>query len=257
MAICNPTCCTDQECLSTFFIQGKKAFLIYDPQTHKVHESQDVHFFENAKSILECVTIEVEPYGSQTHVVIPIEDENADHVDERAESDMEMDSAIVDPMPEPVPRHSEPCWSGHTCHTPVPDNDTHYEVSTYNHESKTSDSVGVTRVLIVDVKVLHTYKDAMSHPDLDAWLEACMEELGALRETKTYTPVCEDEVDPHNVIGCCWVFTLKKGSDGEVECYKVHIVTKGFSQIYTINYEETFAPVVKWVSIHILLALAT
>jgi|SRR5258708_4795271 len=66
-------------------------------------------------------------------------------------------------------------------------------------------------------------------PDLDAWLEACTEELGALRETKTYILVHEDEVDPHNVIRCCWVFTLKKGSDGEVKCYKVCIVTKGFS----------------------------
>ena len=31
---------------------------------------------------------------------------------------------------------------------------------------------------------------------------------------------------------------------------------KGFSQSYQINYDETFAPVVKWDSIHILLALA-
>src|SRR5260370_10579689 len=96
----------------------------------------------------------------------------------------------------------------------------------------------------------------MRHPDLDAWLDAFTEELGALRETKTYIPVHESKVDPHNVVGCQWVFALKKGSDGEVKCYKVYIVTKGFSQIFTIDYEETFAPVVKWVSIHILLTLA-
>ena len=58
--------------------------------------------------------------------------------------------------------------------TPVPDDNAQYEVSTYNHESKTLDSVGVTQVLIADVKVLHTYEDAMSHPDSDAWLEACV-----------------------------------------------------------------------------------
>ncbi len=107
------------------------------------------------------------------------------------------------------------------------------------------------------MKVLHTYKDAMSCLDLDAWLEACTEELGALREMRTYILVHEDEVDPHNVIRCRWVFALKKGSNGEVKHYKACIVTKGFSQIYTIDYEETFAPVVKWVSIHILLTLAT
>ena len=31
---------------------------------------------------------------------------------------------------------------------------------------------------------------------------------------------------------------------------------KGFSQIYQVDYDETFAPVVKWDSIHILLTLA-
>src|SRR5260221_2959627 len=86
--------------------QGRGAFLIYDPQTHKVHESQDVHFFENTKSILEHVTIEVEPHGSQTHIGVPIEGEHADHVDERVEDDMEIGS---DPVPEPESSQSEPC----------------------------------------------------------------------------------------------------------------------------------------------------
>ncbi len=36
----------------------------------------------------------------------------------------------------------------------------------------------------------------------------------------------------------------------------MRIITKGFSQSYLIDCEETFAPIVKWVSIHILLALA-
>ncbi len=96
----------------------------------------------------------------------------------------------------------------------------------------------------------------MNRPDSDLWLEACTDELAALRETKTYVPVKKGEVNPHNVVGCQWVFVLKKKVDGSIKQYKVCIVAKGFSQIYMINYEETFAPVVKWSSIHILLALA-
>ena len=41
-----------------------------------------------------------------------------------------------------------------------------------------------------------------------------------------------------------------------MEQYKVRIVTKGFSQVYQIDYEEMFAPVAKWVSVHILLTIA-
>ena len=94
-------------------------------------------------------------------------------------------------------------------------------------------------------------------PDSDAWLEACTEELGALREMNTYIPVRESEVDPHNVVGCRWVFAIKKDANGDIERYKACIVAKGFNQIYAIDYDETFAPVVKWSSIRILLALAT
>ena len=52
------------------------------------------------------------------------------------------------------------------------------------------------------------------------------------------------------------LFALKCSPDGEVERYKARIVVKGFNQVYSIDYNETFTPVVKWVSICILLALA-
>ena len=65
-----------------------------------------------------------------------------------------------------------------------------------------------------------------------------------------------DEVDSNNIVGCRWVFAIKMAADGSVECYKVRIVAKGFSQVYQVDYDETFAPVVKWDSIRILLALA-
>ena len=110
--------------------------------------------------------------------------------------------------------------------------------------------------MTVNGNIPHTYTDAMNRPDSDLWLEACLEELAALRETKTYIPVRINDVDPHNIVGCRWVFTLKRGPDGEVERYKARIVAKGFNQVYSIDYDETFAPVVKWVSIRILLALA-
>src|SRR6266446_547301 len=69
----------------------------------------------------------------------------------------------------------------------------------------------------------------------------------------------ESKVDPHNVIGCQWVFAIKKKADGDIEHYKAWIVTKGFSQIYVIDYNKTFAPVIKfkWSSIWILLTSAT
>ncbi len=58
-------------------------------------------------------------------------------------------------------------------------------------------------------------------------------------------------------ISCKWVFKIKHRVDGEVERYKARLVARGFTQIFGVDYNETFAPVAKFVSICYALALAT
>jgi Reverse transcriptase (RNA-dependent DNA polymerase) len=62
------------------------------------------------------------------------------------------------------------------------------------------------------------------------------------------------------VIPCKWVFKtklLKNDAGLEVQKYKARPVSKGYSQIHGVDYEETFAPVVKFTSIRVLLAMVT
>jgi hypothetical protein len=54
-----------------------------------------------------------------------------------------------------------------------------------------------------------------------------------------------------------WVFRLKREPDSEIEKHKARVVAKGFTQIKGLDYDETFAPIVKFTSIHILLTITT
>jgi hypothetical protein len=54
-----------------------------------------------------------------------------------------------------------------------------------------------------------------------------------------------------------WIHKIKHATDGSVEKYKARFVARGFSQVEGIDYEETFAPVARYTSIHTIIALAT
>lgn len=100
-----------------------------------------------------------------------------------------------------------------------------------------------------------TVEEAQGRSDWPMWEEAMKKELDSLRAAKTWDVV--ERPAGKNIVGCKWVFRIKKDADGRIEKYKARLVARGFTQVYGVDYTETFAPVAKMASLRTILAIAT
>jgi transposase InsO family protein len=90
--------------------------------------------------------------------------------------------------------------------------------------------------------------EALDDPD---WVMAMQEELNNFTRNEVWSLV---ERPKHNIIGTKWVFQNKQDEHGMVTRNKARLVAQGFTQIEGLNFGETYAPVARLESIHILLA---
>jgi hypothetical protein len=89
--------------------------------------------------------------------------------------------------------------------------------------------------------------------DLD-WVVAMQEELNNFKRNQVWSLV---ERPKQNVVGTKWVLRNKQDEHEVVTRNKAILVAKGYSQVEGLDFKETFAPVARLESIHILLAYAT
>ncbi|XP_021742766.1 uncharacterized protein LOC110708850 [Chenopodium quinoa] len=95
------------------------------------------------------------------------------------------------------------------------------------------------------------FKEAMQD---EGWKEEMQKEIDALENNGTW--VMEKLPPGKKALGCRWVYKVKLNSDGTLERLKARLVIFGNHQVEGIDYNETFAPEAKMVTVRAFLDVA-
>lgn len=107
----------------------------------------------------------------------------------------------------------------------------------------------------IDLDEPQNAEEALSGPEAKEWQGAINEEIAAMKKNKAWIPINQLPKDQKAVTSKI-VFKKKLDSQGRVERYKARLVARGFTQRPGIDFKEIFAPVIRYESIRVLLALA-
>ncbi|XP_057781185.1 uncharacterized protein LOC130999616 [Salvia miltiorrhiza] len=114
-----------------------------------------------------------------------------------------------------------------------------------------SKTAAAYEVALYDEEIPKNAEQAIKIPH---WRDAMKKEISALNRNHTWEKCRLPK--GKKTVGCKWVFTIKRRPDGSIERYKARLVAKGYTQMYGIDYEETFSPVAKMNTVRVLLSIA-
>ena len=106
-----------------------------------------------------------------------------------------------------------------------------------------------------------SYTEAMSSAEADYWIKAMQIEITQLVKQETWHPVDRKDVpstengNRRKILNGTWAFKLKRLPDGTASKYKARYCVRGDQQTEGVDYFETYAPVVQWSTVRLLLTM--
>lgn len=127
------------------------------------------------------------------------------------------------------------------------------DTSTSNDEMMDEVNVLVEKMKYV---IPTTYKQAMRSPQAKLWKQAAEEEFNSMNSENVYTLMPRKKV-PKNalIVQSRWVFNVKVDEKTGGDKFKGRIVAKGFTQEKGVNYIERYAPVMRFETLRLVIAL--
>ncbi|GJZ57849.1 retrovirus-related pol polyprotein from transposon TNT 1-94 [Tanacetum coccineum] len=99
-----------------------------------------------------------------------------------------------------------------------------------------------------------SYKAAMLDSESNKWINAMNAEIQSMMDNMVWVLV--DLPPGCKTVRSRWLFKKKTDMDGIVHVYKARLVAKGYTQLYGVDYEETFSLVADIRAIRILISIA-
>ncbi|CAL8074762.1 unnamed protein product [Prunus armeniaca] len=249
MTLLNPSTVTLLTCLALFFSRVRFLLVIGLMSSPLLFLSSIVFlhmFFTGLLLILKCL-----PHPSEW-VVVPVSPSVPPHATLPNPTLPSATEASSSPHPT-VDRYTSDSGSHVVvCHPML----TSYQAGTFHPRVHTN---GTIRYPIPSALLSHAsltpeeptcFSQVVHFPE---WREAMVIEFNALLKNQTSVLIPPSQ---QQVVGCKWVFKLKRKSDGFIEKYKACLIAKGFHQQPGIDFDETFSPVVKPTTVRTILALA-
>ena len=108
--------------------------------------------------------------------------------------------------------------------------------------------------IIMKDETPNTFDEAMNSCDKEKWAKAIQDELEALLANGTWEEIKRSR--EMNVIDSKWVFVVKHNADGRPERWKARLTARGFKQIGYVSLSDTFAPVARYTTVRVIVAVA-
>ena len=198
-----------------------KGYRLLDPITGKVVIRRDVIFDEGVFNITS-IPSETNQDSADIEVEVPLVEEH---------------DQIVEPHESvPIKRSTRP----------------HRQPVRFGIDEFVCSSVVHRAYHVAEVSEPVSFEEAMSGPQAHEWQSAAQSEYESLIENGTWDLV--DLPEGRRALDSKWVFKAKLNAKGEVDRFKGRLVARGFEQRSGIDYNETFAPVIRYPSLRALLA---
>jgi hypothetical protein len=232
------------------YCEVSKAFRIYIPGYHHIEINRDVTFGEDValKKSRRCQLEEV----SEEEPIAPRVAEPVREVITSPDEEIPKDHDIIESQEPPqmtISHKRKQAWAREL----IQDGEKYGAPEGTMRQVKKPKPFSSYMALMCDLleKQPTCFEEAIRKKE---WAYAMTEEYQSIIKNDVWEIVPRPK--RKDVVSSKWLYKIKHVVDGSIEKYKARFVARGFSQKEGIDYEETFAPIVRYTSIETIIALA-